>query len=158
MTYYSENGITVEASTEEDVKQLSNKLRQTDIDEVWASHRKKPEEALIDGLKVSVMCLTIKNNGRPVGMFGINPETMLGDTAIVWFLSSDDIERIKTRFLRRGKAFIGMFLNHYSKLWNLVDERNKKSIEWLKFLGASFGKYVTINGEKFIYFSFERRV
>ena len=153
--YYRRDGITVRSSTIEDVEYLSTRLRKEDIEEVWASHRHKPEDALRISLETSTLCLTIDDNGTPVGMFGVHPETMLGNKGVVWFLSSDRLEKIKSRFLRHGKSFINLMLNHYGYLYNFVDTRNVKSVMWLKFLGAKFSDIVKINDVEFQYFSFE---
>ena len=73
--FYDLDGVTVRSSTIEDVEYLKDKLRQSDIDEVWASHRHTPEEALRLSLERSAMSFTIEDNGKPVGMFGVVPET-----------------------------------------------------------------------------------
>jgi len=148
MIYYDRNGITVRESVIEDVEILKMRLRFEDIAEVWASHHHTPEQALQLSFEKSVPCLTIDNNGVPVGMFGITPETLMGSKAIVWLLASDDIDKIKIRFLRNCKIFINLMLNQYPYLYNFVDERNTESIKWLKYLGAKFQGPVTFGVEQ----------
>ena len=155
--YYDLNGIIVRRSTMQDVEYLKDKLRQSDIDEVWSSHRHTPEQSLRLSLEKSILALTIEDKGKPVSMFGINPESVLGNKAVIWFLSSDEIKNIKTRFVRNCRAFINIFLEYYPMLYNFCDKRNIDAMNWLEFCGARFGDTVKINDVDFSYFSFERK-
>ncbi len=154
---YDKNGIKVRRSLREDIKHLKENLRQSDVDEVWASHHYKPEEALARCLEDSMMSLTIQN-GQPIGMFGITPVSILSDKAVIWMLGTDGIDKIKTRFLLNNTKFIKMFHEWYPLLFNYVDVRNKKSIKWLKFLGAAIGKPEPygIEGKPFQRFEFKK--
>ena len=158
MIYYDKDNIIVRTSNIDDVEYLSTRLRQSDIDEVWASHNHTPHEALKISLERSTLCLTIVDNNIPIAMFGINPDFILSDKAVIWFLSSDGIYKIKKRFLRNCKIFINMMLDQYEILYNFVDARNTDSIKWLKSLGADISAPFVFGSErmKFCYFSFKR--
>lgn len=158
MIYYDKNGIIVRESTMKDVNFLKYRLRLDDIAEIWASHHHSPEVALTESLMRSSPCLTIDDNGKPVGMFGVNPESMLGSRAVIWFLASDDINKMKIRFLRNCKIFIKLMLNEYPLLYNFVDVRNTESVKWLEYLGAKFQGPLKFGVEQmpFLFFSFER--
>lgn len=155
--YYDQNGIKVRDSVQSDVDYLKTRLRKDDVTEIMVSHGKSPEEALNDGLKNSVYCFTV-TNGNPVLMFGICPRTLASDSAAIWMLSSDDIKKIKIRFVRNCRFFIDMFLRLYPKLDNYAHYRNLISMRWLKFLGAKIDKAKPygIMGQMFHHFSFER--
>ncbi len=137
---------------------LAGKLRKSDINEVWASHNFTPWDAVYYGITESTMALTITNKGSVVGCFGINAESMLGKKAIIWFLSSQELDKIEYRFLRHSKKFVKMFLNLYPYLFNYVDVRNKCSIRWLKYCGAKLNKpeLYGIMSKPFRYFYFEK--
>jgi len=158
MFYYKQDGIVVRESTQADVEYLKDKLRTSDVQEIWASHRHTPEMALNASL-ASTLCLTIDDNGVPVGMFGVTGLTVLGDEGLVWFLSSDRLKLLKIRFLRNCKKFVELMLDYYPMLYNVVDCRNTESIMWLKFIGAKFGDTMNIGEDNmpFMYFSFERK-
>jgi len=155
--YYNQDGIRVRSSTKADVAYLKDHLRESDKQEIWASHNKTPEESLKIGLQKSIFCCTVENS-NPIAMFGIVPENILGQEASVWMLATDDLKKIKRRFARNSKVFVHMMLEYYSYLYNFVDDRNKESIKWLKYLGAKFeeprpyGK----EGKPFRFFSFRR--
>lgn len=141
-----------------DVNYLSNNLRQSDIDEIKASHNHTPKEALMISLKESIFALTVEKEGVPVAMFGIVPESALGYRASVWLLASPCLDKMKRRFVRHSRKFIEMMLEFYPNLSNFVDVRNKTSIAWLRWLGAKMDKPIIYGVEQipFIPFSFER--
>lgn len=157
MIYYQQNNIIVRRSQRSDVDYLKSRLRQSDVDEVMASNGHTPEEALKLSLDKSIWAATVQN-GHPLAMFGINPESILGSRAIVWMLASDDLKTIERRFIRNSKKFIKMMLEYYSYLYNYVDNRNEKSIEWLQYCGADIREPAPYGkaGLPFRYFSFNR--
>ena len=142
-----------------DAEYLQDKLRQSDIDEIWASNNISPRDALIKGVKNSIYCCTICN-GNPIGIFGIVPETIMGSKACIWMLSSEDIRKIKVKFLRTNREFINNMLEFYPYLYNHVDARNTASIKWLEYCGAKVNKEPETYGvenKKFHYFYFDKK-
>lgn len=157
-TYYEKNGIVVRPTKLEDVGYLAGRLRQSDVEEIWASNHIKAYPALYEGFKTSVMTLTVEDNKDVVAMFGINPENLSGDKAVIWLLASKKLDKIKFRFLKNSKKFIEMFLNMYPYLYNYTDARNTQAIEWLKFCGATIeeAKPFGYDMKPFHYFYFSR--
>jgi hypothetical protein len=158
MIYYDKDNIRVRDSVIGDVDAMKNRLRESDVKEIWASHHHTPEEGLKLCVENSIMCFTIEN-GRPIGIFGISPTNLLGDQASIFLLSTDDLKKIEKRFLRNCRKFIDYMLSHYPYLDNYVHAENKKSIEWLKFLGATVEEAVPygISKEMFHHFYFVRK-
>ena len=158
MISYNQNGIIVRESNFYDVVAMHKNLRESDVLEVLASHNHTPEEALHSCIKDGGFSYTIEVTGQPVGIFGINPDTILGNRATIWFLATDGIDKIRRRFLMNSGKFIKIFLEHYSYLYNWVDSRNESSVEWLKFCGAKVeeAKPYGVEGKPFRYFYFER--
>lgn len=135
--YYDRNGIIVRPTLADDILYLKDNLRPSDVQEIWASHHFQPHNALYAGFRDSVLCLSIINRGLPIGIFGLNSEHLFSNSAIIWFLSTPHLYRIKIRFLRHCDYFIDLMLGMYPYLYNWVDARNVESIEWLKFCGAT---------------------
>ena len=135
-TFYDADGITVRDSVASDVIVMQDRLRQIDVDEIWASNRHTPQEALSASLSISIECLTVVKGGVPVAMFGIAPTEIMGKTASIWLLGTNELTDIQFRFLRHSRRFIRLFLESYPTLYNWVDARNTVSIEWLKWCGA----------------------
>lgn len=141
-----------------DVDELKDCLRKSDIDEIWASHHHTPAGALYSSLTGSSLCLSIENKKKCICMFGINPESLMGTKATIWLLASSELDKNKVKFIKHGKKFVEMFLTMYPYLFNYVHDKNKKSIAWLKSLGARIeeAKPYGMEGLPFHYFSFER--
>ena len=156
--YFESKEGMVRDSILEDIHILSKNLRNEDKTEIWYSHHKIPEEALFEGFKNSVICLTVERNSQPIIIFGIVPITILGNMATIWMLASDKIRYIPKSFAKHSRKFINMFLGYYPYLENWVSCANTKSIEWLKYLGATIGKPEIYGIEKqfFRHFYFKR--
>lgn len=155
--YKSKLGIVRDAEIE-DVFELAPNLRPKDKREIWKSHHKTAENALMEGLLNSEICFTMERNEKPIVMFGIVPQSLLSNSATIWLLASPEIERIQVAFLKHSRYFIDLMLQHYPYLDNYVDAENKKSIEWLKFCGATLEEPKPYGIEKalFRYFYFRR--
>lgn len=151
------DGAVVRLAKDEDVEFLKDKLRRQDIDEVWASNHHTPEEALKISLNDSLVCFTLEDNGVPVAMFGLSPQSIFVNEAVIWMLSSDRLYKMKTKFLRNCKKVINVFFQYYPYLYNFVDTRNKKTIRWLKYLGAKISEPENYGSENlpFHYFCFQ---
>lgn len=154
--YYNRNNIVVRSAKMSDVDGMKNRLRESDIKEIWASHHYTPEQALKKCVD-TVFAATIEN-GRPIGLFGINATELLGKKATVFMLATNDLEKIEMRFLRNCRQFIDYMLEYYPYLENWVHANNKKSIAWLKFLGATVedAKPYGIENEQFHHFYFTK--
>jgi len=158
LVYYKKGDAIVRDSEEKDIEALKVNMRKEDIAEVWASHHHTPEEALKLSYKNSVPCLTIEKNGVPIVMFGVVPETLLSDRANIWLLATEGICKVRKSFIKHCRGFIKSMLLQYSILENHIDARNKISIRWLKWCGATIEEAKPMGEEKlpFHYFYFRR--
>jgi len=156
--YYSQDGITVERSTRQDAEFIAFNMRKQDRDEIWASHNFTPQQAVKYSIEKTIFCLTVKIENRPVCLFGVNGVTILGNSGVVWLLSTDEIEKIGFRFARHSRHFVNIMLEYYPVLFNHVSVENTVSINWLKMLGAKFdtAKPFGIEQRLFRYFSFHK--
>jgi hypothetical protein len=156
--YYNKNGVIVKESQISDVFIMSSNLRETDRNEIWASHHHTPEEALRISYETSDPCFTVDIKGVPVAMFGINSGNLLGDTATIWLLATDGLSRVSKSLIKESRNFINMFLSYYPTLENYVDARNTASIQWLRYCGAQIEEAKPYGKEKlpFHHFTFRR--
>ena len=159
LTYRSGN-VTVDKATESDVDFLKSRLRASDVEEIWAAGRETPEMALMAGLKCSTACWTVKLKGEPVAMFGVARGAGVPDGfGCIWLLASDDLAKMGTTFLKLSRRFIDEMLKDYSVLFNMADDRNATSINWLRWCGADVSAPMDFGPDKrpFRYFEFRRR-
>lgn len=149
--------IRVRRSNMSDVEYMKTRLRKDDVKEIWASHHSTPEDALKRCITDSILSFTVQN-GKPIAIFGICAEQVLGRRATIFMLATDDLNKITITFLRRNRKFILYLLSFYDVLENFVHADNKKSILWLKYLGATIeeAKPYGAEGELFHYFYFKR--
>lgn len=154
--YYSQGNFVVRRSIMADIETIAPNMREADVNEIWASHHGTPRMALHNGIMHSLIPMTIELDGEAVGMFGICPQALLGNQAVLWLLGTPKIEHIKVRFIKNSRKFIDMFLTFYPFLSNFVHVENKRSIAWLKWLGASFDEPIKygIEQEYFMRFYF----
>lgn len=155
---YRDNDFIIRKSKEEDIDYLSNNLRDSDIQEIWDSHNKKPRESLEICLESAVLSLTAEYRNKPVFIFGLYTESLIGTKAVVWMLATDDINMLKMKYIKIGKNFINFMLSLYPCIYNYVSLENKKAIKFLRFLGANFSPPCKYGVERklFQYFYFER--
>ena len=156
--FYNKDGITVEKSTREDAEYIAKHMRQADVQEIFDSHHFSPEEAMDFTIKNTIFCLTVKVKGVPAIIFGINGDSVLSERGTIFMLGTDDIQKLRFRFVRHSRKFIDMMLEQYSYLYNFVSADNFLSVGWLKFLGAQIedAKPYGMEQRPFHYFSFSR--
>jgi hypothetical protein len=119
-------------------------MRKADCDEIWASNRHTPREALEAGIRLSFGgCWTLENAGVPVAMFGVAP-SQEKSVGVVWLLATDQLNDVKQTFLRLSKHCIKMMLELFPVMFNFVDDRNTSSIRWLEWCGAEFSSAVAV--------------
>jgi len=157
--YYKTKLATVRDATMRDAFAMAPHMRESDKQEIWVSNHISPENALIAGVINSVVCMTIEKDEKPIVMFGVVPQTLLGNVASIWMLGTDDIHKVQRTFLRHSPEFIDYMLGFYPYLFNYIDIRNKESLLWLKYCGAEFSIIVPYGVEQkpFQYFCFRRK-
>jgi len=117
-----------------------------------------PRQALRSGLLASSMCLTAMVDGRPEAMFGLVVTNALCGEGSPWMLGSDAIYRHPRVMLRRAPGILSAMFDSTPTLGNLVAEDNHRAVRFLRRIGFTIGKEVTmIAGTRFVLFSGERR-
>ena len=150
--------LSVRQSVASDIQPIAQNMRLADCNEIMASHNILPEPALLAGLEFSTICLTVCVKDKPVAMCGVAAQHPTSNIGSVWLLATPDLERAWLCFGIFGKQVMAKFLEDYVTLYNYVDVRNKKSIHWLRSLGAKFEDPKPYGPGKlpFMYFTIER--
>jgi hypothetical protein len=126
-------------ATIEDAYALSKNLRAEDQAEVQAMTGEAPLDALLHGVKMSDLPVSIVDeDGSILGMYGAVTTLDSPRTGTVWMLASPEILKYRRQFARESRQWIEALQNHYDILFNLVDERNTVHIRWLQWCGFTF--------------------
>lgn len=124
-------------ATQEHAYLLAPNLRQQDKHEVMVSGGLCPLEALLRSVELSnpETCWTALLDGRPEVMWGAAPVDGRPDLGVAWLLSSEEMYRIKGRFIRESIRYTSKMHEHFDTLFNYVHVVNIKSHQWLEMLG-----------------------
>lgn len=139
----------------EDCLELSETMRQADVQELWHSSRSDPLETLVRGFRVSPATYAIQRGDRVVALFGVAPFPNGGGSP--WMLGTDDLGRCWS-LLRECRRRLDEYVNRYGFLANAVWAGNEVHIEWIKWLGFQFDGSDVRNGETFLHFHRTRNV
>ena len=150
---YTNGPVTIRPSKFYDTLAFTDRLRPEDEDELSIFGYPDAESALKFGYLQSLETYTILYKGVQVAMYGLNPRTLLGSDANIWFLGTPEMCHIKKTFMKMSRLCIGEWLNKYPVLWNIVPVNYTKSLRWLEWLGANIN---ALNGGKYNIISFVR--
>lgn len=120
------------------IEPVASRMRDADRAEVWAGSRRTPADALAFSLERSEYALTVMIEGRPEAMFGVGTLSILGRVGAPWLLGTDAAAADRRAFLEASLEWRAELLARYDRLLNVVDVRNRTSIRWLRWLGATF--------------------
>ena len=68
---------------------------------------------------------------------GVSKGTFLSPYACMWLLGTRVIRQYPIAFLKDSREWMERMLNEHKHVVNYVDERNKRSLKWLKWLGCT---------------------
>ena len=148
--------VRIEPARAEHIALLAPVTREPDRQEVWASSRSTPEQALVRGLSVSSQAWTVFFDDEVAAMWGVAPVSLLSDTGAPWLLSSPAVDRHPLAFLRHSRALVDDLHEGYAVLRNYVDARYTVCIRWLRGLGFTIGPAIPVGVDGMPFHPFER--
>lgn len=145
--------VSIRPAAESDVPVIAVKMRLEHRAEVLASDNASPEQALMNSLRISCIAYTATIDGAPVAMFGV-VESKVPGKGCVWLLCSDEVDQIKLTIFKLSRVVVANFHKRFPILFNWVDARYVRSLEWLDRLGALFAEPAPHGpfGMPFLYF------
>jgi hypothetical protein len=154
----SHKDVFIVVSAWSDVVLIAGRMRQSDRDEIMASDGASPIEGLERGIDTSRLCHTVVFKGVPIAMFGVVPAE--DGSGSLWLLGTDELDNLATCFGRTSRKIIRQLLEVYPHLFNYVDARNQKTIDWLTWCGAEFSEAKPYGVEKRMFkrFDFKKKV
>lgn len=79
-------------------------------------------------------------NDNVFGFWGLIAPTLLGDTAYLWFYSTEYLPKCTYAFIRHSRRVTRELLEHYPVLVGHGKVGAERSLRWLKWCGAQFGE------------------
>lgn len=146
-----DNKVEIIPSELEDVFELKDNLRAEDVQECQAAGL-TPQQALLDAYVLSELCYSAKVKGKTEAMFGVSSFNQPKGYGAVWYLGSDESFKHPIALVKGGRKYVEEWLKQFKILYNRVDARNLRHIEWLKCVGFKFTNSTTINGYEFLNF------
>lgn len=105
-------------------------LRVSDLVEmVKATGRCDVKAEIERSVGLSAVSRTALLDGYPIAIYGVT------ECGSIWMLGTEEADNHPIAFGRISKAFMAEMQAIYTRLYNYVDVKNIKSIEWLKWLG-----------------------
>ncbi len=135
------------------VDYVAQVMRGSDVDEVWASRKMDPKQALVTSIMASEWSAVMWIDQQIVGIVGFvkvaNDSNR--DYGIPWFLGTHDLEKYPVSFVKSGKKVIAHMMTLVPYLENYVSAENITSIEFLKHMGFTIEEPqpVGVEGELF---------
>jgi len=126
---------SIKPATLEDALSMAHRMREIDVQEIWASHRIRPLPALVHLVRTSEVAKTGREGEDIVLMFGMIRQNLLGSAGTVWMLATDLLDLHSFRFLRECGTGIVAISAEFTIIENYCDARNSITVRWLKWLG-----------------------
>ena len=138
---------------------LARVLRPADRAELAASHPgQAPAELLQEFVRRSAHAYVLTYRQRPAAIFGLAPDSWLGNRACVWLLTGDPVAKIPKTFFRTARRFVAAALSEYALLYNFADERYAAALRFVRRLGGTFdGTFYQTPSARFLRFTFRRK-
>lgn len=136
---------------------IAPRMREADVQEIWAVGHRQPYDALVRSMHLSADPATGMVNGHPICMFGVGVPNLLSTIGTPWLLGTPEIEKYAKKFLRLNKSYIDLIKVDFDLLYNWVDQRNTASIRWLKWLGFTLSPPAPYGIEQKMFHYFEMR-
>ena len=126
--------VTKRFPTYEDMVELTDNMRQIDVDEIEAVTNLGTLDCVIASVHNSekACCFAVFADGVLVCIYGCSI------TGNPWLLCTNAMNSHVLSLTRRTKRIVWMMSKRWPILSNVVDVRNKMTIRWLKTIGFTF--------------------
>lgn len=136
--------IELDAPTPEDLDVVLANLRGIDRIELEAGTDMPAEEVLLFSVRNAVNMWTIRQDGAPVILAGVNPVVSKVDVGIPWMVATPEIEDHPQAFAKRLVIIRDQMFLRYQTLANYAMVDNDIMVRFLEWLGFAFrGPFVT---------------
>ncbi len=77
-------------------------------------------------------------DGKLVCIWGVVPPSLMSNRAYLWLYVHERIKEYEFLFIRRSQLAVKEMLRDYDELYGVTDPHQRKTLRWLKWLGAQF--------------------
>ena len=132
--------VTKRFPTYEDMVELTENMRQVDVNEIEAVTNLGTLECVVASVHNSEKdcCFAVFADGVLVCIYGCS---IVGN---LWLLVTNAMDSHVLNLTRRTKHIVRMMSKRWPILSNIVDVRNKMTIRWLKTIGFTFKETIEI--------------
>lgn len=134
---------------------VAENMRQADREELEALGQDS-EEGIWQAFRASEQAWVMQEDA-PMCVFGVIPTNLLTGEGIIWLLGTDNVKRHARGFLEVSPGCLQKIMATYSHLHNYVDQRNKASIRWLKWMGFEFQEAQPLGPRGLPFHRFDKR-
>lgn len=127
--------IEVVEATKELVEKMKGKIRKADHQESLASHGVDADQGIQIAMSTSKLTWIALLKGEPAMIFGVGKLSLFSSEATPWLMGTRLMGKLKIRMIKDFKPYIKKMFELADVLENYVDERNKVSQKWLRFMG-----------------------
>lgn len=144
-------------TTRKHVDGVASRMRRCDREEIWASGRRRPREAIARGVATSVLCMTGLVDRRPVCVFGVAPASMLSGHGSPWMLGAAGLDAAARPLVRLSLPVVEAMNEMFPVLANYADARNTRTLRWLAWLGFTIEPAAPHGPDGIPFHRFERK-
>jgi hypothetical protein len=84
-----------------------------------------------------------EDDGAVIGVWGLIPPTLMSDVAYLWLFTTKNLTRHTFIFIRHSQKAVQAMLSEFPCIVGHAEIGNRRSLQWLKWLGAEFGEPVS---------------
>lgn len=114
-------------------------LNQMDVAHLIGNEVAQEDQArLFECLLLSKDVRVGKVDGNLVCIWGVVPPSLLSNRAYLWLYVHERIKEHEFLFIRKSQMAVAEMLKDYDELYGVTDPKQRKTLRWLKWLGAQF--------------------
>lgn len=124
---------------------LADNLRPADLAEIQATHALPAFDCLLQSVELSSLCWVALDGDTPFCVFGCAPSAA-PDVGVAWLMGTARLDDIPHTFVRNTLRHLKEMHRLYPCLFNYIDVRNTRSVEWLRLCGFSILEAIPEHG------------
>lgn len=137
-----------------DFRLMKRIIREEDKQELEASSGKRYEEIIDKTRDATDFAIAGYCSGKLIAIFGVGSATVVTKTGIIWMFGTKFLPKNQKVFLQHCKRCVEVMLENYPIVFNYVDARNTMVINWLKWIGFTFGNAEPYGPNKMPFYKF----